>query len=144
MSGDLKRQLQRGDGHLFFTLFPPPAEFPATPEGIAAFQQMLANAPQVSMVSNVGRLAAMVGCYSVSGRGAVLCPVSDVQPRPVHGRMTLHVNFDTARLPLEQAIPLIADLETGLMRAAGWFSGRITCAGGKQQSSLAGIRPSTR
>ena len=33
--------------------------------------------------------------------------------------MTLHVNFDTARLPLEQAIPLIADLETGLMRAAG-------------------------
>ncbi len=36
-----------------------------------------------------------------------------------NGRMTLHVNFDAARLPLEQAIPLIADLETGLMRAAG-------------------------
>ena len=34
---DLKRLLQRGDGHLFFTLFPPPAEFPATPDGNAAF-----------------------------------------------------------------------------------------------------------
>ena len=57
VSGDLKRQMQRGDGHLFFSLFPPPAEFPATAEGIAAFTRMMAMAPQVSMVSNVGRLA---------------------------------------------------------------------------------------
>ena len=35
-----------------------------------------------------------------------------------NGRMTLHVNFDAARLPLERAIPIIADLEAVLTRAA--------------------------
>lgn len=124
VSGDLKRQLQRGDGHLFFTLFPPPAEFPATPDGIVAFQKMMANAPQVSMVSNVGRLAPWSATtpFQVEALSFALNPMfSHVLFTAVstfNGRMTLHVNFDAARLPLEQAIPLIADLEMGLMRAA--------------------------
>ncbi len=124
VSGDLKRQLQRGDGHLFFTLFPPPAEFPATPEGIAAFKQMLASAPQVSMVSNVGRLAPLSAAtpFQVEALSFALCPMfSHVLFTAVgtfNGRMTLHVNFDAARLPLEQATAIIADLEAILNRAA--------------------------
>jgi NRPS condensation-like uncharacterized protein len=124
VSGDLKRQLQRGDGHLFFGLFPPPAEFPATPEGIAAFKQMMASAPQVSMVSNVGRLAPLSAAtpFQVEALSFALCPMfSHVLFTAVgtfNGRMTLHVNFDAARLPPERAIPIIADLEAVLTRAA--------------------------
>jgi len=124
VSDDLKRQLQRGDGHLFFTLFPPPAEFPATPDGIAAFKKMMEIAPQVSMVSNVGRLPPLPGAtpFQVEALSFALCPMfSHVLFTAVgtfNGRMTLHVNFDAARLPPERAIPIIADLEAILNRAA--------------------------
>lgn len=124
VSGDLKRQLQRGDGHLFFSLFPPPDEFPATPEGIAAFGQMMANAPQVSMVSNVGRLAPLSAAtpFQVEALSFALCPMfSHVLFTAVgtfHDRMTLHVNFDAARLPLERATAIIGDLGTALADAA--------------------------
>ena len=115
VSGDLKRQLQRGDGHLFFSLFPPPAEFPATPEGIAAFKQMMASAPQVSMVSNVGRLAPLSAAtpFQVEALSFALCPMfSHVLFTAVgtfNSRMTLHVNFDAAgcrRNGLSQSSPI--------------------------------------
>lgn len=124
VSSDLKRQLQRGDGHLFYALFPPPAEFPATPDGIAAFRQMMANAPQVSMVSNVGRLAPLSAAapFQVEALSFALCPMfSHVLFTAVgtfNHRMTLHVNFDAARLPPERATAIIADLGVALARAA--------------------------
>jgi hypothetical protein len=124
VSGDLKRQLQRGDGHLFFDLFPPPAEFPATPEGIAAFGKLMEKAPQVSLVSNVGRLAPLptVTPFQVDALSFALCPMfSHVLFTAVgtfNRRMTLHVNFDAARLPPERADPIIEDLGATLARAA--------------------------
>lgn len=124
VSNDLKRQLQRGDGHLFFSLFPPPAEFSATPEGIAAFRQMMANAPQVSMVSNVGRLAPLSAAtpFRVEAISFALCPMfSHVLFTAVgtfHDRMTLHVNFDADRLSPERATAIIADLGVILTQAA--------------------------
>lgn len=120
---DLKRLLQRGDGHLFFTLFPPPAEFPATPDGIAAFRKMMENAPQVSMVSDVGRLAPLPAAapFQVEALSFALCPMFShvlfTAVGTLNDRMTLHVNFDAARLPPEQALPIIADLENALIRA---------------------------
>lgn len=125
VSDDLRRQLRSGDGHLFFTLFPPLAEFPATPEGIAAFGNMMEMAPQVSMVSNVGRLAPppAVTPFEVEALSFALCPMFShvlfTAAGTFNGRMTLHVNFDAARLSPERALPLIADLEAGLTRAAG-------------------------
>ena len=124
ISGDLKRQIQRGDGHLFYGLFPPPADFPATAEGIAAFSAMMAMAPQVSMVSNVGRLAPLPAAtpFTVEALSFALCPMfSHLLFNAVStfaGRMTLNVNFDAARLPTDQALPLIADLDAILQRAA--------------------------
>lgn len=124
VSSDLKRQLQRGDGHLFFTLFPPLTEFPATPEGIAAFARMMENAPQVSMASNVGRLAPLTAItpFQVEALSFALCPMPShllfTAVSTFNGRMTLNVNFDAARLPPERAIPIIADLEAALVHGA--------------------------
>ncbi len=124
ISDDLKRQLQRGDGHLFYGLFPPPADFPATAEGIAAFSAMMAMAPQVSMVSNVGRLAPLPAAtpFTVEALSFALCPMfSHLLFNAVStfaGCMTLNVNFDAARLPADQALPLIADLDAILQRVA--------------------------
>lgn len=124
VSDDLKRQMQRGDGHLFFSLFPPPAEFPATAEGIAAFTRMMAMAPQVSMVSNVGRLAPLPEAtpFQVEALSFALCPMTShvlfTAVGTFNDRMTLNVNFDAARLPPERAMPIIADLEAALGRAA--------------------------
>lgn len=124
VSSDLKRQMQRGDGHLFFSLFPPPAEFPATAEGIAAFTRMMAMAPQVSMVSNVGRLAPLPEAtpFQVEALSFALCPMTShvlfTAVGTFNDRMTLNVNFDAARLPPERAMPIIADLEAALGRAA--------------------------
>ena len=124
VSGDLKRQMQRGDGHLFFSLFPPLDEFPATAEGIVLFKQMMANAPQVSMVSNVGRLAPLpvIAPFQVEAISFALCPmVSHVLFTAVgtfNNRMTLNVNFDAARLPPEQAASIINDMAMTLIGAA--------------------------
>jgi len=124
VSNDIKRQLQRGDGHLFFDLFPPLAEFPATPDGIAAFARMMENVPQVSMASNVGRLAPLPGPtpFQVEALSFALCPMlSHVLFTAVstfQGRMTLNVNFDAARLPMERATAIVTDLGAALARAA--------------------------
>ena len=124
ISGDLKRQMQRGDGNLFFELFPPLAEFPATPEGIAGFARMMENAPQVSMSSNVGRLAPLPAAtpFQVEALSFALSPMfSHVLFNAVstfNGRMTLNINFDAARLPLEQARSIITDLAATLARVA--------------------------
>lgn len=123
VSDDLKRLLQRGDGHLFYALFPPPAEFPATPEGIAAFKKMMEIAPQVSLVSNVGRLAPLPAAtpFQVEALSFALCPMFNHllfnAASTFNGRMTLNVNFDAARLPPDQALPIIADMEAILNRA---------------------------
>ena len=124
VSDDLKRQIQRGDGHLFFGLFPPPADFPATPEGIALFRKMMEIAPPVSMVSNVGRLAPLPAAtpFQVEALSFALSPMFShtlfSAVSTFNGRMTLNVNFDAARLAPEQALPIIADLEATLNRAA--------------------------
>lgn len=124
VSDDLKRLLQRGDGHLFYALFPPPADFPATPEGIAAFKKMIEMAPQVTLVSNVGRLAPLPAAtpFQVEALSFALCPMFNHvlfnAASTFNDRMTMNVNFDAARLPPEQALPIIADLEAILNRAA--------------------------
>ncbi|KAB2926705.1 MAG: hypothetical protein F9K25_15635 [Candidatus Contendobacter sp.] len=124
VSDDLKRLLQRGDGHLFYALFPPPAEFPATPEGIAAFRKMIEMAPQVTLVSNVGRLAPLPAAtpFQVEALSFALCPMFNHvlfnAASTFNDRMTMNVNFDAARLPPEQALPIIADLEAILNRVA--------------------------
>lgn len=123
VSDDLKRLLQRGDGHLFYALFPPPAEFPATPEGIAMFKKMIERAPQVTLVSNVGRLAPLPAAtpFKVEALSFALCPMFNHllfnAASTFNDRMTMNVNFDAARLPPEKALPIIADLEAILHEA---------------------------
>lgn len=124
VSSDLKRQMQRGDGHLFYGLFPPLAEFPATPDGIAAFLRGLENAPQVSLVSNVGRVGPppALGRLRIAAMSFALCPMSNHllfnAVSTFDEQLTLNVNFDAARLPTEQAETIIADLATALAKAA--------------------------
>ena len=123
VSDDLKRLLQRGDGHLFYALFPSPAEFLATPDGIAMFKKMIEIAPQVTLVSNVGRLAPLPAAtpFQVEALSFALCPMFNHllfnAASTFNGRMTMNVNFDAARLPPEKALPVIADLEAILNRA---------------------------
>ena len=123
VSDDLKRLLQRGDGHLFYALFPPPAEFPATSEGIAMFKKMMERSPQATLVSNVGRLAPLPAAtpFKVEALSFALCPMfNDLlfnAASTFNDRMTMNVNFDAARLPPDKALLIIADLEAILHRA---------------------------
>ena len=76
------------------------------------------------MVSNVGRLAPLSATtpFQVEAFSFALCPMNShvlfTAVGTFNNRMTLNVNFDAARLPPEQAMPIIADLEAALIRAA--------------------------
>ena len=76
------------------------------------------------MVSNVGRLAPLPGptSFQVEALSFALCPMlSHVLFTAVstfQGRMTLNVNFDAARLPMERATAIVTDLGAALARAA--------------------------
>ena len=84
---------------------------------------MIEIAPQVTLVSNVGRLAPLPAAtpFQVEALSFALCPMFNHllfnAASTFNGWMTMNVNFDAARLPPEKALPVIADLEAILNRA---------------------------
>ena len=87
------------------------------------FKKMIERAPQVTLVSNVGRLAPLPAAtpFKVEALSFALCPMFNHllfnAASTFNDRMTMNVNFDAARLPTEKALPIIADLEAILHEA---------------------------
>lgn len=125
LTGDLRRQLAGGCGHLFYHLAPAVETMPATPEGIAGFAAWMRRMPTAFVLSNVGRVAALpeAAGVRVDEISFALCPMAH-QPLFVAastwgGRLTLNVVHDAARLAPGAASAIAARMAQLLRQAAG-------------------------
>lgn len=123
LTGDLRRQLAEGCGHLFYHLAAPAETLPATPEAVAGFAAWMRRMPTAFVLSNVGRVEAMpaAGGVTVDEVSFALCPMAH-QPLFVAastwgGRLALNVVHDSARLAPEAADGIVARMDR-LLRAA--------------------------
>lgn len=123
LTGDLRRQLAEGCGHLFYHLAAPAETLPATPEAVAGFAAWMRRMPTAFVLSNVGRVDAMpaAGGVTVDEVSFALCPMAH-QPLFVAagtwgGRLALNVVHDGARLAPEAADGIAARMDR-LLRAA--------------------------
>jgi hypothetical protein len=125
LTGDLRRQVAEGCGHLFSHLVPQAEAIPATAEGIAGFAAHMQRMPTAFLLSNVGRVEPLPEANGVSVEEVsfALCPMGH-QPLFVAastwgGRLTLNVVHDATRLAPEAARDIAAGMETLLRQAAG-------------------------
>jgi hypothetical protein len=123
LTGDLRRQLAGGCGHLFYHLAAPAETLPATPEAVSGFAAWMRRMPTAFVLSNVGRVEAMpaAGGVTVDEVSFALCPMAH-QPLFVAagtwgGRLALNVVHDGARLAPEAADGIAARMDR-LLRAA--------------------------
>ncbi|MBK6980554.1 MAG: hypothetical protein IPH30_02730 [Betaproteobacteria bacterium] len=124
LTDDLRRQVARGCGHLFYHLAPPAESIPATAEGMAGFAAAMRRMPTALVLSNVGRVAplAQAGGVQVEEISFALCPMAH-QPLFVaastwNGRLALNVVHDEGRLAPEAARAMAGAMESLLRQAA--------------------------
>ena len=124
LTDDLRRQVARGCGHLFYHLAPPAETIPATAEGMAGFAAAMRRMPTALVLSNVGRVAplAQAGGVQVEEISFALCPMAH-QPLFVaastwNGRLALNVVHDEGRLAPEAARAMAGAMESLLRQAA--------------------------
>jgi hypothetical protein len=96
-----RRQLARGEGHLFFNMFGLDGT-PVMPERVAPFhQKVLASLPN-TMVSNVGAVAPVTEDPAVTAISFALCPMPYqtlfTAASTYQGQLVLNVGYDAARL----------------------------------------------
>lgn len=117
LSADLRRQIDRGDGHHFYRFVPPPERFPPTDEGVAAFAALVLQGPQGSLLSNIGRLPAppAIPGLTIASVSFALCPMPYqalfTAVSTWDGAMTINVSHDPGRLAPEAFAAVVADLE---------------------------------
>jgi NRPS condensation-like uncharacterized protein len=120
-SGDLRRQLARGDGHLLYTLMQPQA-FAPSEQGIAAFAGVALASPHTSMISNIGVVEEMDSPVPVRLVSFALCPVpyqlAFTAVSTYGGRLVINVATDAAKFAPARAAQFIAWLRNSLVAAA--------------------------
>ncbi len=104
---DLRRQLARGSGHIFYGQVPAEGMVPPTPAGIDGFRAHIDRLPQACVLSNVGQVPALADANGVcvDNVSFTLCPMPH-QPLFVAAstwgdRLTLNVVHDANRFPSE-------------------------------------------
>lgn len=124
LTGDLRRQLAEGCGHLFYHLAAPAETLPATPEAVAGFAAWMRRMPSAFVLSNVGRVAAMpaAGGVTVDEISFALCPMAHqplfVAASTFGGRLALNAVHDAARLAPEAADGIASRMDRILRAAA--------------------------
>ncbi len=116
--GDIRRQLQRGDGHLLYTLLRT-QQVPPNAAGLAAFGQQMLASPKGSMISNIGRVAEVAGGLPVSHISFALCPMPYqalfTAASSYGGKLILNINYDAAKLAPDVATRLAQQLRAELL-----------------------------
>lgn len=119
--GDIRRQLQRGDGHLLFTLLRTQA-VPPTREGLQAFGNSMLASPKGSMISNIGRVSPLPQAPQVRSISFALCPMPYqalfTAASSYNGRLILNINYDAAKLAPEMASKLAGNIRELLLQHA--------------------------
>jgi hypothetical protein len=117
-----RRQLARGEGHLFFNMFGLDGT-PVMPERVAPFhQKVLASLPN-TMVSNVGAIAPVTEDPAVTAISFALCPMPYqtlfTAASTYQGQLVLNVGYDAARLSDADAQTLARRIGDHLNAAIG-------------------------
>jgi NRPS condensation-like uncharacterized protein len=118
-----RRQLARGEGHLFFNMFGLDGA-PITPERVAPLhQKVLASLPN-TMVSNVGAIGTVVADPAVTAISFALCPMPYqtlfTAASTYQGQLVLNVGYDAARLSDADARTLTQGINHRLNAAIDW------------------------
>lgn len=112
-----RRQLARGEGHLFFSLYGL-EEIPIGPSRQSGFTKAVLSSWQNTMVSNVGRIESMVSDTTVRRISFALCPMpyqTLFNAVSTYGdRLIMNLGFDQARLAASTA-EAIADTMTEML-----------------------------
>lgn len=117
-----RRQLARGEGHLFFNMFGLDGT-PVMPERVTPFhQKVLASLPN-TMVSNVGAVAPVTEDPAVTAISFALCPMPYqtlfTAASTYQGQLVLNVGYDAARLSDADAQTLARRIGDHLNTAIG-------------------------
>jgi len=114
-------QLDRGEGHLFFNLYGLDGA-PIAPDRMARFAKSILATWQNTMVSNVGRLAAIDSDPAVDAISFALCPMPYQTlfnaVSTYKDKLLLNVGYDASKLSREIAIELAAGMRAALQEAA--------------------------
>ncbi|MGZ3237766.1 MAG: phthiocerol/phthiodiolone dimycocerosyl transferase family protein [Burkholderiaceae bacterium] len=118
---DIKRQLDRGDGHLLYELIKPD-DFPINHEGMNEFANLMLKTPQGSMISNIGIVEPVDSAAKVESITFVLSPMpyqivfSAVST--YGGKLIINMAYDAAKLSIENAKQLTQWMEQALLAAS--------------------------
>ena len=116
-----RRQLARGEGHLFFNMFGLNGT-PVTPEHTAPLTQKVMASQPNTMVSNVGPIASVTTDPAVTAISFALCPMPYqtlfTAASTYQGQLVLNVGYDAARLTESAAKTLAGAIEKSLLNAA--------------------------
>jgi NRPS condensation-like uncharacterized protein len=116
-----RRQLDRGEGHLFFNLYGLDGG-PIAPDRMARFAKSILATWQNTMVSNVGRLAAIDSDPAVDAISFALCPMPYQTlfnaVSTYKDKLLLNVGYDASKLSRDIAIELATGMRDALQEAA--------------------------
>jgi NRPS condensation-like uncharacterized protein len=116
-----RRQLDRGEGHLFFSLYGLDGT-PVAPDRMERFAKSILATWKNTMVSNVGRVAAIDGDPAVDAISFALCPMPYQTlfnaVSTYKDKLILNVGYDAGRLSEEIAMELAAGMRDALQEAA--------------------------
>lgn len=121
IGSDLRRRLERGDGHLTYASLPLDRIGPSGP-AFEAFAGSLDKMPAGSNVSNIGRVEPLTDCPEVEAISFALCAMpkhlASLNVSSYRDRLTVNMTFDAAKLAPELAERLAEDVEAQLRAAA--------------------------
>ena len=126
--GQTRRQLERGEGHLFFSMYGL-EETPLAPDSEARFIKALLASLNHTMVSNIGRVATVESDPAVDAISFALCPMpyqllfSAVST--YLDSLIVNLNFDAGRLEEQAAAELAEAMREILLEASGVGAGSI-------------------
>lgn len=117
-----RRQLDRGEGHIFFHLYGLDGT-PVKPARMEAFTKLLLSTWQNTMVSNIGRVAAIDSDPEVDAISFALCPMPYqtlfTAVSTYKDRLLLNIGYDAGKVSDATAAKVAAGVRKALQEAAG-------------------------
>jgi NRPS condensation-like uncharacterized protein len=116
-----RRQLARGEGHIFFNLYGLDGA-PVAPDRMARFTKIILSTWQNTMVSNIGKIAAIDSDPAVDAISFALCPMPYQtlfnSVSTYKDKLLLNIGYDAGKLSDETAMELAAGTRDALREAA--------------------------
>lgn len=116
-----RRQMDRGEGHIFFHLYGLDST-PVKPDRMESFTKLLLSTWQNTMVSNIGKVAAIDSDPEVDAISFALCPMPYqtlfTSVSTYKDRLLLNIGYDAGKVSDETAAKVAANVRNALQEAA--------------------------